>query len=565
MPAIPLLACRLKDASLLAVLFAVALYFNTSNNGFTIRYHPDEHSKVQQVRNLEFNFNHPHLLLTVTRGINAVRGPDRQAIEEANATRGGNAELNGRILLHGRWASALMAALACVCLAWGVGMHYGRLAAGAGGLMVALNHGLITRAHYMKEDPALVLGLAVAFLGLCWLWRRRGWRAIGPAIVTGIGCGLAAAGKYVGAVPALAVLPLIVAGPFFGSMWARVRGTQLVLIVAVLTFAAANFDGLAVGVNPFKPMMLGLDREITHVTTEHTGLISDSQGRYYFDVFMLETTAPARLGMGLFLLWLVMKRRATAIDMVLLLFPLGYAAVLTQAAVQFDRYLLPTVVAAQLLGGVGLALVVRDVTLTITCRIATARRRSADETASAWRHGAAAYAVMVAILAGATLPGFYAALSCIHQFGDDSRDRMNAWLVENLEGRSFVVADGYAQLDSPGLRAVGHRTGQSTLNFSRYTLDYLRENGVTHVIACNLTYDRYLNEYRRPAPGREDHIARLTAGYRQLFEEGRVVWESRQAVPMPYYVNPRVTIFRIDGQDPGHPPVISTWADRPPE
>jgi len=536
----PLIRCLL-DTALLAAVFALALWLNTANNDFSVRYHPDEGGKVRQLTGeAGFNFNHPHLMLTTARGINAVAGPTAAERDAVSGTRRGWSDVHNRILIHGRWASALLAAGAVIAIMLGIRLHYGRLPGLIVGLTLALDHGLIARAHYFKEDPALVFGLAVAFLGLCLMWRRRGWRALGPATVTGIGCGLAAAGKYVGIVPAVALLPFAVCGPFFGSLWSRVRGTQWIAIVGFAVFCAVNFEG----VFPWEPMSRGFDREVNHVTTEHTGLVSDPYGWYYADVLMRETKWPAWLGAALFLGWLAAKRRLSGIDAVLLAFPLGFAALLVTAAVQFDRYLLPTVVFFQSVGGLGLALVARDGVWPMARRLAGRWLGDDRPRAASWVAGAVPAVALVTL----TLPSLHAAWSCVAQFGDDSRDRANAWMLANLPPNSFIVADGYAKIDRRALREQGHRLGRYELSFGRYSLDYLKENGATHVVVCNLTYDRFLHEHRTPTPRRAAEIGRRTEGYRRLFAEEPVVWRSAQRVAMPYYVNPVVTIFRIDGE-----------------
>jgi len=531
----------LLDTALLAAVFTLALGLNTTHNDFPARYHPDEGGKVRQITGQDrFNFNHPHLMLTAARGINAITGPGSEELAQISDDRRAWTAIHEKVLLHGRWASALLAAGAVVALMLGVRLHYGRLPALVVGLAAALNHGLIARAHYFKEDPALVFGLAVLFLGLCLLWRRRGWRALGAATVAGVGCGLAAGGKYIGIAPAVAALPFAACGPFFGSLWARVRGVQWMAVVGFAVFCAVNFEG----VFPWEPMSRGFDREVRHVTTEHTGLVSDSYGWYYADVLLRETRWPAWLGAALFLAWLAARRRLTAIDAALLAFPLGYTALLLTAAVHFDRYLLPTVVGVQLLGGLGLALAARDGLWPVARVLAG---RVMGESKSRFTHPAAA-ALTGVILLALLLPSIHAARSCIQQFGDDSRDRANAWMLANLEPGSFIVADGYAKIDRGALRESGHRLGRHALSFDRYTVDHLRANGVTHVVACNLEHDRFLREHRSPAPGREGDIGRRTRGYRDLFADYPIVWRSAQRVEMPYYVNPIITIFRIDGR-----------------
>ncbi len=525
------------DGVLLAALFTLSMWLNGLHADFPPDYHPDEPSKARQVLSHDFNFNHPHLLLTATRGLNEILGPNQTTLDAALSPRDAWRDHHQTIVRNGRWVSAAFAALAACALALAAGLHYDRLAGAAAGLMVALNHGLITRAHYMKEDTALLLGLAVMMLGLSWAWRRRGCGGWAAAALLGLGGGLAAAGKYVGFVPAAAGILWFMAGPFMGRWWHRLIGGLLALAVGFAVFCAANFEG----VFPFDPMRRGFDREWRHVTTEHVGLVSDGVGRYAVDVIRHETTWPALLGVVAFVIGRALRgRRPDAIDWTLLLFPLAYAFLITRSAVQFDRYFLPTVVFVQALGGVGWVVLGREVLRWVSVW----RARPSEVTQPPRR----AHAVLCGIVVLVLWPGAWASWACVRQFGDDGRDRLARWLAENLEaerGRPYVVADAYAKVDYRALREAGHRTGRRTLDFRRYTLDDLREAGVTHVIACNLNYDRYLTEHRNPAPGGEEAYHRAVDNYRRLFTETNIVWQNQPSRRMPYYVNPTVTVFEL--------------------
>jgi hypothetical protein len=528
----------LMEGVLLSALFALSLGLNTANNDFPPRYHPDEKIKVRQLISHQFNFYHPQLLLTATRGVGELVGPSQATLDAAGGFRQMSATYGQTILRNGRWVSAAFAALAACALALAVRLHYGRLAGAAAGLMVVLNHGLIARGHYMKEDTALLLGIGVLMLGLAWAWRRRGGAAWAAAATVGLGAGLATAGKYVGIAPAVAAIALLIAGPFMSGWRQRVGGGGVALVLGFAVFCGANFEG----VFPFTPMQRGFDREWNHVTSEHSDLVSDGYGRYATDVALRETTWPALVGVGGFIVWLAWRRRRpTAIDLSLLLFPPAYALLITRSAVQFDRYFLPTVVFLQAAGGVGLVMLGREV-----LRWWAARREkpAASPPAASPR----SQLILAGVVLLALLPGVRLSWSCVQQFGDDSRDRLAVWLQEHFDERSrvcYIVADEYAKVDERALRNAGHRVRSFWPAFRYHSLEEMRERGVTHVIVCNLNYDRFLHEYRNAGPGDEARIARITESYRRLFDEGRVLWQSRPRIEMPYYVNPAVTVFEL--------------------
>src|SRR5207249_6668300 len=106
----------------------------------------------------------------------------------------------------GRWVSAAFAAGAVVCLFLLAWFRAGWLAALAVGVITALYSSLFKLAHYMKEDPALMFGLALAFLEMQLFWEQRSPRALR---FLAISCAIAASGKYLGFIAPLLALPLV--------------------------------------------------------------------------------------------------------------------------------------------------------------------------------------------------------------------------------------------------------------------------------------------------------------------------------------------------------------------
>ena len=139
-----------------AVLFAGALALNTRHNDFPFSYHPDEPGKVGQIIKGSRNFHHPLLLLSTT---------------EYASRLGFIPRTPQPIVQTGRWVSAVFAAGSVVALALIVWLHYGALAGWGAGLVLALQADLFETAHYMKEDPALVFGLALSLLAAHLWWR----------------------------------------------------------------------------------------------------------------------------------------------------------------------------------------------------------------------------------------------------------------------------------------------------------------------------------------------------------------------------------------------------------
>src|SRR5579862_4953744 len=142
---------------LVAVLFLLSLVLDTRENGFPYTYHPDESGKIEQVLQGDWNFHHPLLLLLGSQA--AVRIFHTPPKEQAT-------------VVAGRWVSAVFASVAVAVLALLAFEYGGALAGWLCGVIALLHHQFFELAHYMKEDTALVMGVALAFLAIARFHRR---------------------------------------------------------------------------------------------------------------------------------------------------------------------------------------------------------------------------------------------------------------------------------------------------------------------------------------------------------------------------------------------------------
>ena len=158
-------------------LFVATLTLHTRHNDFPYFYHPDEAEKVRQVMTGDWNFHHPMLLLTATK-----------AVVAAVAARGAKLPEQG-VVEAGRWVSAGCVAAAVVALALLAFVWRGWTASLAAGGALLFHHQLFELSHYMKEDSALLAGVAWTFLAAFLFWRKPGaWRAalLGAAVAVAI-------------------------------------------------------------------------------------------------------------------------------------------------------------------------------------------------------------------------------------------------------------------------------------------------------------------------------------------------------------------------------------------
>ena len=266
-------ALRRLCAVLLTVLVG-ALCFRayTESNDFPIEYHPDEPSKVRQVLGEDsWNFNHPPLLLEVTSWV----------VEKWNVER-----TPQKVAEAGRGVSAFFAAAAVAALALS-----GYLCAGFWGLLiVGTATGLCAfhyvHAHYMKEDAALVFGLALVVLTtrLLWSWKSMAGQAT-AAMLSALAAALAMSGKYVGVASLGLALPAVLLAP--PLRWGQGPLVRLLVFVPWLVLAVVAINHKAI-LN-YEDFQAGLGREVEHAQSDHLGLTMPRPNDYFLGVIRRAT------------------------------------------------------------------------------------------------------------------------------------------------------------------------------------------------------------------------------------------------------------------------------------
>ncbi len=156
------------------------MFLTSRNNEYPFYYEKDAHSKVAQVVSGYRNFYHPMLMLNATD----------VGLRVANLER---TEHNAVVV--GRWFMAFCTAAAVAAFALLAYRLRGPLAAICVGVLLMTHNLVFELAHFFKEDPALLMGLALAFLAMQHFSERPS-RA--NAVWMAIGCALAVSGKYVG-------------------------------------------------------------------------------------------------------------------------------------------------------------------------------------------------------------------------------------------------------------------------------------------------------------------------------------------------------------------------------
>jgi hypothetical protein len=494
-------------------IFTLALALYTRHNGFPTFYNTDEKLKVQYVTEGTTSFNHPLLLM----------GTSRQAAK-ALGLKGKKDAGRLKIFVLGRTVSAVFAALAVVALAGVALLQGGAAAAWCVGLLAATSPFLLTLAHYMKEDTALLFGLAAAFLAMALYLRR-------PAplnqCLLGAASGLAISGKYAGVVILLATVPvLLLARPAEGSAperrWRRLGRFALALALVV---AVVNSHYLV----HFSDFTTGVKFESAHVVSGHHGVKAQSALQRQVRQLWLNTTLPVLILAGGYLAFaLATWRRRSWLDRLMILFPIAYFVMLLGSSIHFARYLLPVVIWLHYWAGLAV--------------VEAGRRLPGPRL---WR------LALVGVLLGVSLlaQGRRSA-DILGQFGGDSRERLAAWAAANLPPTARVVEDRYARLGAfkeSGKYKKRLPCQVTTLKWAAEVgdLDELRKQGFTHVAISSMAFNRFFEKNEAASADDAREFQRRRAFYERLFKEGELVWKAETDAPVGMSTNPFIYVFKV--------------------
>lgn len=483
------------------------------HNDFPSFDHPDERTKAAQLRDNDRNYNHPQLMLEAALQVLPPLMPD--------------ADADG-IVKQARTVSAGFAAGTAVLMAWA-----GFAAAGwAGfltlGLATALCPALFSHAHFFKEDASLMFGISVVLCAGAWALRGRGsgpqlWAILG----LGVGAGLAASGKYCGAVMLLPAVGVAVAAA------RRHLGLLAAAPLIVCVFAAAVWLTVNYRVfHDFDSFVKSFESEKNHSESSHTSLTMDRPNAYFADLVWTEAMphvkAFAVLAVPL-MVWQAWRRRAWGFGLWLILTGAIYLIMLSYSVIPFYRYALPVTVMLYALAALAVAW------------LATLPARPAYRAAAL-----AAGLLIIGLTQGLRVADY------TRQFADDSRDAVAEWTQANLPPGTPVATDHYVGLryrqhfglvgPNPGVAVV--ETFHATMA-GQYTPEGLRQRGVQYVITAGSTSERFLSPHARAVPAAERAIQNTQAFYRDI-QRYPVVWSRVARHPMWAFANPDIVVYKLD-------------------
>jgi hypothetical protein len=491
------------------VLFVCCCGLDTRHNRFPFFRHPDEPGKVDQVLKAEWNFHHPMLLLAATTlAVNSLHVPkEEQAIVEA-----------------GRWVSAIFTSAAVVILSLLAYLWRGWRAAFISGTALTLHHQLYELAHYMKEDSALLLGIALSLAAALWFWRKpSNWRAA----LLGISCAVAVSGKYIGLMMLALAVPLLCSAPGMN----RVRRATLFGTALLAVFVLVNLPLLA---DP-TTFQHSFGREMDSVMHGQRGMTRAVPHAQYWNVFLDNTTPAVWLLLLAFLVARWRERsRVTPAEWSIIAFPFIYGLALSFSPKSNDRYFLPATALFTLFAVLG----IEDAANLL------ARRFPRPMVITSLT-----FALLLLELTGSTKgrPGLW---RYDQAFQHDDVEELVAWIKEELPPEAVVVCDNRVGL--PDSEKKKHPTRGALLPQKvwggRFAADFgslaeLRAEGVTHVIVSESDYGRFFLEGLRPQEGEIENFHRRKSFYEELFRDGNLLWERPRGTVI--YLHPGIRVFRI--------------------
>lgn len=485
-------------------LFVAAFLLDTRHNSFPYFYHPDEAVKVEQVRTGNWNYHHPMLLLTTTK---------------AAVTLGHVPLEEQRIVETGRAVSAAFAALAVVALSLLGYAWRGWAAAVATGLALLLHHQFFELAHYLKEDTALVFGMALTFL-LTFLFAQKPNAA--RAGMLGAAVGGAISGKYIG----LAVLVVVL--PIFWHLPKEGRALRIGAFIAAL-FGVLLLVNLPLILNP-SAFAHSFDREMQLVVHGQQGATRRVPHSLYLNIFRDNTTPVMWVLLIVFLAERWQERRVLSrVEWLLIAFPFVYTLALSFSPKTNDRYFLPATALFTLFASIGALDAARLLSRCLPLRPAIAT------------------AAVVIVLVAGQFPSWWRYETAFQH--DDNRELID-WVKEHLPPTAVIAKDSRILLPDPDnpRDATRFEPMPQKILAKKYAADLgtiaeLRRKGVTHVAVSETDYGGFFLNSVRPRKGDAADFERRKDFYAELLRNGDLLFQRDRGTVL--YLHPGIRLYAM--------------------
>jgi hypothetical protein len=503
------------------------LWLYTRGNDFpALYYHPDEWGKADQILGTsEWNFRHPLLMLESANlaadWSQAAR--DRQSVEIA-----------------GRWAVASLAAIGVAVISFAGFVGYGFIGLLLTGAIVGLCPALLINAHFMKEDTALFCGIMVAMLGARLVFSARFALAqVLAALVLGAGVGMAASGKYIGAITLAPALITLVMARIYGWQSMPVRiATMLAAALAVAVFInqRAFVDWTALRVSD--RALNGFNYEREHAIEGHYGLGLRIPNSYWFRIATSEVMPLVWLFFAAGLGWAVYRMKFSRWGVTLVLFPLTFGILLSFNKIPMARYALPVTIGLYLIAAQLLARMLRD-----------------------WyrvRRLPAAVATAVCFLAAVGFQG-WRCWGIDQMFIHDSRHDLREFAARNVPANGVIAVDNHSGLHStgdprrhPDQTPLRQRLNRSSMHAADMadTVDAMAAAGIKYVAVSNMNFERFFDPEVGGVAGNEQWFEQHRKFYEDLFSRGKLMWQSHPRYETHGWVDMDLRLYDISNLKP---------------
>jgi len=454
------------------------MVFFSRHLDFTAYAHPDEPSKIAQIVERRHNLHHPLLLLNSAR-----------AIAEATG-RHGDFEF---VKLAGRWCSVIFSSLGVALLVLACGRLHGSFVAAAAGVFLVSNPMVFELAHYFKEDPALLFGIALSLVAmLVFSSQKTPW----AAVFLGLASACAASGKFVGAM----VVPFSIYIVWVCSKNRR-RDLTVMLAACALGFFAVNLPMIwdpGVAARSLKREVDSLTATKTHATEIlPRGAFVSVPHSVYAKIYWQSSNLVLAVLLVVYALDALHRRfRVSPVERVFVIFTLFYILVLSCLSRPIERYFLPAAAILACLSAFGLVPILKQ------------------------RYGKIAALLLIALSVIWQVPRLIDEAQGFHQ---DHQREFSIFLEERLSPESVVMVDWRVY----GISTNRFRIVRKSVAHGD-TLESLRESGITHIAVTSKMYDAF---FATPTPIKEkdkSYLESVKSFYESLFDQGVLLREWKE-------------------------------------
>ena len=481
-----------RQPLILAVcLFALSLAFFGSNNGFSYLYAKETRKKADQVVEGWRNLHHPALMLTIADAAVGLFKLDR------------NRE---NVVRVGRWASAVYAALGATLLALVAYRFAGLIAGITAGLFLLFQPLIFELAHYFKEDSLLLLGMACVCFAAILYWDKQ---TLLRLTFLGFSCAFATSGKYAGVGSLLIAFPLVL----LASHHQRGRIPWAHVLVFLGGFAGFVLLLNIPALGDQAQFAASLGREVEFVVHGHATTTRSVPHLKYLDVFKGQIGIAASFFVAVSVASLGRGRplpRPRTPAWLMLIYVLAFTAVLSFSPKVSERYYLPVVGVMAVFVGTGVAVAAGFLRERLTGRKVLQQM------------------VPALCSAVAVLPQVPRTIECHQSFRNETRTRLAEFIRENLPADAVIASETRIYLGEFELpTSMVPAELVSPFLPDAFSVDQLRERGVTHVAVYGGNSNKYTKKNLRPKKGQEEEFRRRKSFYEELAAETEAVWQCK--------------------------------------